>query len=111
MVSVAEYNIPFQEYPFAQACIEVLDRGFEIECLKPTSEATRVYFWVDNGPSEPIEVADQSPFEALRHLETVADSSLFRVDWPDTQESVLKGLCRADAVVESVTRNSQQWSV
>lgn len=111
MDSIAEYTIPFQDFPFGQACAEFLGQELEIECLKTTRDSTRVYFWVRNEQSEPLEDVDQSPFQTLIHLDTVADDSLFRTDWPDSQESVLKGICRGDATIESVTRNSQEWTI
>jgi len=79
--------------------------------LKATGDATRVYFWVSENPPESLEDVDQSSFEPLTQLDTVADASLFRTDWPDARESILKGLCREDAIIESVTRDSQQWTI
>lgn len=111
MVSVAEYTVSYEDFPFGQACAEFLSPEFEFECLKATDDSTIVYFWVSNGSAESLEEVVQTPFESLTHIDSVADDSLFRADLPDSRGGVLKCLCHIDAIVESVSRDSQQWTV
>lgn len=111
MVSVAEYTVSLRNFPFGQACAEFLSPEFEVECLKATDDSTMVYFWVDNESTESLEEVEQTPFESLTHIDTVANDSLFRADLPDSRGGVLKCLCDVDAIVESVSWDSQQWTV
>lgn len=111
MVTDAEYTIPLEDFLFGQTGADFSDHDVEIECVKCTDDSVRVYFWISPSPTHLLEDAEQSEFESLTHLDTVGDEYLFRTDWPTSRESVLKGICRTDAVVESATLESQGWSI
>lgn len=111
MATIAEFTILSQDGFFGQVRSEFPDYEIEIERLRPVNDTIRVYFWVSPTPTGRLENCEPSYVESLTHLDTIGGESLFRTDWPSTQESVLKGICKTGVILESATLDSQEWSV
>lgn len=90
MSLVAEFWVPPEDLPFADALAANPDARIEVECIVPTDERALPYFWVwDATPRAFLEAAnDESEIEGMTVLERVDGGALVRARWSPGAELV-----------------------
>lgn len=90
MSLVAEFRVPPEDLPFAEALATNPDARIEVERIVPTDERAFPFFWVwDSRPRAFIEAANaESEIEGMTVLEQVDGGMLIRARWSPGAELV-----------------------
>lgn len=110
MSYVAKFTIPPDEFPFGATLKNIPDITIEVDQIIPTDESAFPFFWVHGcDPEEFMRVTEAEPkVEAIRLLEKVSQTGLFRAEWRPNAE-VIQGLKELDVTIIESVGTAQDW--
>ncbi|WP_336339354.1 helix-turn-helix domain-containing protein [Haloarcula brevis] len=110
MTVVAEFTIDSDEFILGQVLARGDNTHVEMERVVPASGRVMPYIWVHGGGFDEFEAAvESSPYvHALRSLDKVGESSLYRVDWAEDVESLIYGMAETNATILEA-RGNARW--
>jgi predicted DNA binding protein len=101
MSIILEFSIPSEEFHLGRAVSGTGDVHVELERLVPTGERLMPYLWVTGNEVRTFEktVRSHPSVRALKLLDTVDDSRLYRIEWGELPETLIAGIDASDAAI------------
>lgn len=114
--TVAEVEVPVEEFALYQTATEVGDVGFEVErVVAHDPDHVIPFVWIsgDDTNGEAIEAAleaDES-VESFEVLATFDDEWLYRMDWGDHVETLIRVLVEEEGTVMAASATNARWNL
>ncbi|RLM95775.1 helix-turn-helix domain-containing protein [Haloarcula sp. Atlit-7R] len=110
MTVVAEFTIDSDEFILGKVLARGDNTHVEMERVVPASGRVMPYTWVHGGGFDEFEAAVESSkyVQALRSLDRIGESALYRVEWAEDVESLIYGMAETNATILEA-RGNVEW--
>lgn len=111
MTVIVEFTVPTEDFLFGAALETVEEMSIELEAIIPTGTRIVPYFWATGEGFDAFEahVLTDPDIEAIRQLDRIDDTALYRASWTADLDGLLDGLVSADAVVLEAKTVTGGW--
>lgn len=112
MSVLLEFTIGDEAFSFGRVFSGVPgDLRFELERIVPTGETMMPYVWVTGDDLDAFEkkVRANPVVRAIRELDRIDESRLYRIEWADVTADLILGIANAEAVILEA-RGDDIWS-
>jgi len=111
MSVIVEFELSTEDFLFGSALATVEEMDLELEAIVPTGTRIVPYFWATGETFEAFErhVLDDPDIAAIRQLDRIEDTALYRVEWTADPTGLLDGLASTEAVVLEAATVDEGW--
>lgn len=94
MSVIVEFTIQGDAFPFGRAVRATPGMELTLERIVPSERVHIPYFWASGGNFEEFErhILEERNIKSVSQLDRINDDALYRVEWTDTEQSLINGI-------------------